>query len=96
MRIYNQLTRHKGYREPLYETTAVLCYEAGKMLEHSMYLKWYPEDSKARLGFYKSELMDALAQLVLICESLEISFDEMRELGIEKASERFTLKEVKR
>ncbi|KKN62175.1 hypothetical protein LCGC14_0514540 [marine sediment metagenome] len=97
MGFFEALTKHKGgHREPLNETTAVLAYEVGRMLEHSMYLKWYPEESSARLGFYKSELMDAIAQLVLICESLDVDFEEMRDLGIEKALERFTGKEEKR
>ena len=90
------LTRHHGEPEPLLDTTAVLAYEVGRMMEHVMYLKWYPEDSTARLGFYKSELMDAIAQCVLICESLGLGFEEWKELGIEKAMERFTQKEKKR
>lgn len=95
MKFYDLLTRfHKGIPEPLYETTAVLSYEVGRMMEQSMYLHWYGEDL-ARLGFYKSELMDAIAQLVLICESIEVSFDEMKELGIEKAVERFMGREKK-
>lgn len=93
---FNLLSKyHNGKEEPLHETTAVLCYEVGRMLEHAMYLYWKPEDSLARLGFYKSELMDAIAQLELICQSLNISFDEMRGLGQEKAIERFTKKEIK-
>lgn len=84
----------KGIPEPLYETTAVLSYEVGRMLEQSMYIYWQGPDN-ARLGFYKSELMDAIAQLVLICESIEADFEEMKELGIEKALERFTGQERK-
>ena len=95
MQFFEELTKYKGYREPLWETTAVLAYEVGRMLEHAMYLKWKPDDSKARLGFYKSELMDALEQLELICESLGVDFDEWKEMGIEKAMERFTKKEIK-
>jgi NTP pyrophosphatase (non-canonical NTP hydrolase) len=63
-----------------------------------MYIKWGAGDEreqKVRLGFYKSELMDAIAQLVLICESIGVSFEEMKELGMEKAMERFTRKEKK-
>lgn len=94
---FDALTKyHNGKREPLFETTCVLAYEVGHMLEHAMYLKWYGEESQARLGFYKSELIDAIAQLVLICESLGIDFNEMKALGIEKALERFEGKEVKR
>ena len=84
----------KGHREPLYETTAVLSYEVGAMLQQAMYLYWEGLDN-ARLGFYKSELMDAIAQCELICESIGVNFDEMRELGKEKAMERFTRKEKK-
>ena len=92
---WDALTTFKGgIKEPLYQTTAVLCYEVGKMLEQAMYLFWKGDDP-ARKGFYKSELMDAIAQIILICESLGVSFDEMRELGIEKATERFTKKEIK-
>ncbi len=86
--------KHGGIPEPLYETTAVLCYEVGRMLEQAMYLRWYGED-KARLGFFKSELMDAIAQCQLICESLNIDFNEIRELGVEKAMELFIGKEKK-
>ncbi len=94
-KFFDALTKLKGGTpEPLHETTAVLSYEVGKMMEQAMYLYWFGYD-KARLGFYKSEVMDAIAQLVLICESLGISFDEMKELGIEKAMERFTGKEKK-
>ena len=93
---WDELTKHKGKPEPLHETTSVLSYEVGRMLEHAMYMYWYPEDSKARLGFYKSELGDAIAQLVLICEGLGLSFEEMKEIGIEKALERFRGIEKKR
>lgn len=92
---FHTLTESKGgIPEPLYETTAVLSYEVGKMMEQAMYLYWHGYDP-ARLGFYKSELIDAIAQLVLICESIRVDFDEMKELGIEKAMERFTGKERK-
>lgn len=93
---FDALTKFRGNPEPLWETTAVLSYEAGRMMEHAMYMKWYGQESEARLGFYKSELVDAIAQLVLICESLGESFDDCKELGIEKALERFTRKEYKR
>lgn len=83
-----------GVKEPLYETTAVLAYEVGGMLEQAMYMHWQG-DCPARMGFYKSELMDAIAQIILICQSVGVSFDDMRELGIEKAVERFTRKEHK-
>jgi len=86
--------RH-GKPEPLHETTAVLAYEVGRMLEHAMYAYWQPENAAARIGFYKSELLDARAQIELICESLGVDPDEMKELGIEKAMERFTGKEHK-
>jgi len=88
------LNYRKGEPEPLHETTAVLAYEVGRMLEQAMYLYWDGTDA-ARLGFFKSELIDAIAQTVLICQSLGVSFDEMKELGIEKAMERFTRKENK-
>jgi len=94
--IFNALTSYRGgIPEPLNETTAVLAYEVGRMLEYSMYMKWQPENADAWRGFYKSELMDAMAQLTIICESLDTNFEEMKELGIEKAMERFTGKEVK-
>ena len=92
---FDALTHFKGgQKEPLYETTAVLSYEVGGMLEQAMYLYWQGQDP-ARLGFFKSELMDAIAQIILICESVGVSFEDMRELGIEKAMERFMRKEVK-
>jgi hypothetical protein len=84
----------KGVPEPLHETTAVLSYEVGRMMEQAMYLYWFGPD-KARLGFYKSETIDAIAQLVLICEANGWDFEEMKALGIEKAMERFTGKEKK-
>ena len=88
------IKRH-GIPEPLHETTAVLSYEVGRMLEQAMYMMWKPEDKIIRRGFFKSELMDAITQCELICESLGVSFDEMRLLGKEKAMERFTQKEKK-
>lgn len=91
---FNALTKLHGHPEPLYETTAVLSYEVGKMLEQAMYLLWHGDDA-ARRGCYKSELIDAIAQCLLICESLKVDFDEMKDLGIEKAMERFTKKEKK-
>ena len=92
---FEALTKFKGgIKEPLHETTSVLSYEVGRMLEQAMYLYWKGPDL-ARLGFFKSELIDAIAQIILICESIGVSFEEMRELGIEKAMERFTGKESK-
>jgi len=92
---FQRLTELKGgIPEPLHETTAVLSYEVGKMMEQAMYLFWFGYDP-TRIGFYKSEVIDAIAQLVLICESLGINFEEMKVFGIEKALERFTGKEKK-
>jgi hypothetical protein len=89
------LTAYKGEPEPLHETTAVLSYEVGRMMEQAMYMKWRPDDLVCRRGFYKSELMDAIAQCYLICGGLGISFEEMLDLGVEKALERWTGKEKK-
>jgi len=97
-KFFDALTKKRGgIPEPLYETTAVLCYEVGKMLEQAMYMKWTEDERTilAHRGFYKSELMDAIAQLALVCESLGLDFDEWKELGIEKAMGRFTGKEKK-
>ena len=98
-KFFDALTKKRGgIPEPLFETTAVLAYEVGKMLEQAMYMYWSNDERsiKAHRGFYKSELMDAIAQCVLICESLDIDFEEWKELGTEKAMERFTGKETKR
>ena len=93
---YQALTDMKGGNpEPLHETTSVLCYEVGNMLGQAMYMYWKPQDKVARLGFYKSELIDAIAQLVLICEIIGVDFEEMKQMGIEKALERFIGKEKK-
>ncbi len=91
---FDALTQLNGHKEPLHETIAVLSYEVGKMMEQAMYLHWYGHDA-ARMGFLKSELMDTIAQCVLICESIGVSFEEYKDLGIEKATERFTGKERK-
>jgi len=83
--------------EPLHETVSVLSYEVGRMLEQAMYMHWSDDaaDSLTRRGFLKTELMDAIAQCVLICEAVGADFEEMKEMGIEKALERFTGKEYK-
>lgn len=63
-----------------------------------MYMKWHKDDIKecqVRLGFYKSEFMDALTQCGLIAESIGVVVEEMQQLGMEKAMERFTGKESK-
>ncbi len=91
---FKALTELHNGKEPLHETVAVLSYEVGRMMEQAMYMLWCGDD-KARMGFFKSELMDAIAQCVLICESVGADFEEMKELGIEKAMERFTGKEKK-
>lgn len=93
--LIDALTKHHGHPEPLLDTTAVLSYEVGRMIEHAMYMMWYPETSKVRMGFYKSELIDAIAQLVAICESLGLDFEEQKQMGIEKMMERLTGKEYK-
>jgi len=96
---HKALTDFKGGTpEPLYETTAVLSYEVGKMMEQAMYMYWHHDDSKecsVRVGFFKSELMDAIAQCDLICGALGVTLEEMRELGQEKAMERFVGEEQK-
>lgn len=95
---FDALTKYHNKREPLHETTAVLCYEVGNMLEHAMYMYWNEADKgdvMVHRGFLISELMDAIAQCELICESLGMDFNELRELGKEKALERFTGKEKK-
>lgn len=98
---YSLLTRYKlGREEPLNETVAVLSYEVGRMMEQAMFAKWALEHRdveahKAHIGFLKSELMDAIAQCFLICEAVDVNFEVMKDMGIEKAMERFTGKEVK-
>jgi len=95
---YNALLEHKGgVPEPLHETTGVLTYEVGRMMEQAMYMHWASDDAerKTRRGFYKSEVIDAIAQLILICEGQGWSFEEMAQMGIEKAMERFIGKELK-
>jgi len=95
---FGLLTRKHGHVEPLHETTAVLSYEVGRMMEQAMYMKWQSADTNlclARKGFFQSELMDAIAQCVLLCESVGVDFEEWKELGMKKAVERFIGKEVK-
>ena len=94
------LTQYHGKPEPLHETASVLAYEAGKVLEHALYAYWNGNKGddrarKARIGFLKSELADVIAQSVLICEQLGVDFEDIKEMGIEKAMERFTGKEHK-
>ena len=92
---YQALTDLKGgEKEPLHETTAVLSYEVGRMMEQAMYMHW-GDCVEARKYYLQSELMDAIAQCVLICESIGVDFEETKAMGIEKAMERFTGKEKK-
>jgi len=97
--LFDALTTFKyGSKEPLNETVSVLSYEVGRMLEQAMYMKWGQADAKeiqVRMGFFKSELIDAITQLHLICESIGVDYEEMKELGFEKAYERFIGKEKK-
>lgn len=96
---YQVLTEfRRGSPEPIHETTAVLSYEVGNMMEQAMYMYWHRgagKEYKIRMGLFKSELMDAIAQCDLICGSIGVSLEEMREFGQEKALERFTGKERK-
>ena len=92
---FEALTRFRGSKEPLLTTTTVLSYEVGSMLQQAFYAQKLPAEAIARLGFFDSELIDAIAQLVLICESRGKDFEEMKKLGVEKALERFTRKERK-
>lgn len=50
--------------EPMHEHAAVLCYEAGAVLEHSKYHDWATEekDQQVAKGRMISELQDVLAQ----------------------------------
>lgn len=96
--LFEALTQHHGNKEPLQDTVSVLSYEVGRMMEHTIFLKWGQADvgeSLARMGFFKSELMDAITVIYLICESIGVNFEEMRDLGFEKAYERFIGKEKK-
>jgi len=88
------LAKRGGKVEPLHETVATLSYESGRMLEQAMYLHRLGPDP-ARIGFVKSDLIDVIAQCVLICESLGVPFWQMKELGVEKAMERLEGKEQK-
>jgi len=92
--MYDALTKFRGENpEPLHETVSVLSYEVGHMMDHVMHMLWASKNSDVHRGFLKSELMDAIAQCDILCESLGCNFDEMREMGREKAMERFTGKE---
>lgn len=98
--LYEQFVEFKGGREPIEETTAVLCYEVGRMLEYVMYAKWCREaknwdKSAGYMEWYKTELMDAITQIMLICSSLAINFEDYQEQGFERAYGRFTGRESK-
>ncbi len=98
--LYTQFVEFKGGREPIMETTAVLCYEVGRMLENAMYAKWCKEAGEwdkaaGYMEWYKTELMDAITQVSLICRSLTINFEDYREQGFERAYARFTGEENK-
>ena len=98
-KFFDALTDKRGGKpEPLLETTCVLAYEVGNLIEQAMFMKWADTRGdeaslKAHRGFYKSELMDTIAQTVLICQSLGLDFEEWKQDGEEKAMERFTGKE---
>ncbi len=91
---------HLKPEEPLYETAAVLSYEAGRVLELAMYLHWGEASSDERtkktvLGQLKSDLIDIGAQFVLLCEQVDVDPQDMIKEGMEKAVERFTRKEYR-
>lgn len=91
---------HLKPEEPLHETVAVLSYQVGRLLEMAMYLYWqrqyYPEeDQRARIGQFKSDLMDVAAQVSLTCEAVEVPLHDMVAFGLEKAEERFSKMERK-
>ena len=95
--LFNTLTlKRHGTPEPLHETVAVLSYEVGRMMEQAMLNHWSGDNDPGHIEWLKSELIDAIAQCQIICESLGCDFEEMRQMGIEKAMERFTGEEVKK
>jgi NTP pyrophosphatase (non-canonical NTP hydrolase) len=85
---------HYKPEEPLNETVSVLSYEAGRLLEQSMYYKWTKEDP-ARKAACISELQDVAFQVILVCESLGVLLEDMVVQGREKAEDRFNRKDWK-
>lgn len=97
--LWDALTEYRGGEpEALDETTSVLSYEVGAMLEQAMYLRWHTGDKEEtiiRRAFYKSELIDAIAMIHLICVSLGVDYGEMKAMGFDKAMRRFTKRDYK-
>lgn len=70
---------------------SIIAYEIGDLHRSIVYATRFKDDEKARLAYLangKLALADALAQLYLLCISLEWDFNKLRELGALHLQER--------
>jgi hypothetical protein len=91
---HHALTKKQwGKPELLNEITIKLTCEVSYILEYAMYMRWMA-DQELRDRF-ELKLIEVVACCQDICQSLVLDFEEMRQMGVEKAMERFTGKERK-
>ena len=80
-----------GENESIPEQFLVLIYEIGDLAKCIANMIWYPEDMVAYKAEAKKAIADIITQLRITCEYLDISFEEMDDLGFlalkEKAEE---------
>jgi len=81
----------EGEKENIAEQLLVLTYEIGDLAKSIAYMTWYPKDANDWKGEAKKAIADIITQLRITCAYLDISFEEMDELGFlalkEKAEE---------
>ena len=78
------LQKRHWKHEPMSETLNVLGYEFGDLQKAMTYMRFYPDYAIAYKGEARAAIADMIAQLELICETLEFDWEEMRALGDER------------
>ena len=78
------LVKRHGKPEPMSETLNVLGYEFGDLQKFTTYMRFYPDYAIAYYGECKVAIADMIAQLELICETMNIDWEKMRTLGDER------------
>ncbi len=102
-KVLPELAKEAGYVKLANDQSTDIYYgEVADVLPRMKRDGWRKVEVKIEVNMNQCEFFNALTkfkgkreQLVLICESIGVDFNEMKELGMEKALERFIGKEKK-
>ena len=87
MKSYRKLVVDKYGEEPPHETALVFVAEASRVMYQLFTALRHHHNADAYIAYAKSEMIDVIAQLNILCEALGWDYVELEEMAYEKLQE---------